>query len=117
MRENYPLSTETAPPAMLWWLRWHLAQATAKRDLAYNELLEARHITIAQRAYVKALRTVLRVAKIEERTRDKRNCMHLGTGLCPKGEDWEFYVNTCDDCKYYLTKEGETNDRSAEEAA
>lgn len=50
-------------------------------------------------------------------TRDKRNCMHLGTGLCKEGEKWALSSEPCDDCEYYLTREGVAHDRPTEEAA
>ena len=40
-------------------------------------------------------------------TRDKRNCMHLGTGLCPRGEKWAANGEPCDDCEHFLTRDGE----------
>ena len=40
-------------------------------------------------------------------TRDKRDCMHLGTGLCPRNEVWARTDAPCDDCKHFLTQEGE----------
>ena len=47
-------------------------------------------------------------------TRDKRDCMHIGTGLCPRNEGWGDHEEPCDDCKYYLTREGERDGPAGE---
>ena len=47
-------------------------------------------------------------------TRDKRDCMHLSTGLCPKNEGWGDHEEPCDDCKHFLTQEGERDGRTGE---
>ena len=39
-------------------------------------------------------------------TRDKRDCMRNGTGLCPRNETWAAHDEPCDDCDAYIDKEG-----------
>ena len=48
--------------------------------------------------------------------RDKRKCMHLGTGLCPRNETWSDHGEPCDDCDAYIDKNGETGEVNDERA-
>ena len=43
-------------------------------------------------------------------TRDKRKCMHLGTGLCPRNETWAARNEPCDDCSHYIDRDGKTGE-------
>ncbi len=43
-------------------------------------------------------------------TRDKRDCIYLGTGLCPRNETWKDTDEPCDDCSEYMTNEGEEDE-------
>ncbi len=38
--------------------------------------------------------------------RDKRDCMRLGTGLCPESEVWQDSAEQCDDCPHYIDRDG-----------
>ena len=37
-------------------------------------------------------------------TRDKRNCMRLGTGLCPRSEVWKQNDEQCPECPEYIAR-------------
>jgi hypothetical protein len=43
-----------------------------------------------------------------EAVRDKRKCLRLGTGLCPRNEWWARNNRPCDKCRAYIDKNGET---------
>ena len=49
-------------------------------------------------------------------TRDKRNCMRCGTGLCPRNEGWVRTIEPCDDCGYYIDRDGKTGEAEDERA-
>jgi hypothetical protein len=41
-------------------------------------------------------------------TRDKRDCMRLGTGLYPRSETWADTEEPCDSCAHFINRYGET---------
>jgi hypothetical protein len=45
-------------------------------------------------------------------TRDKRDCMRLGTGLCPRNEIWKDSDAPCNDCRHFITKEGKRDEQA-----
>ena len=49
-------------------------------------------------------------------TRNKRDCIRLGTGLCPRNEVWARHHKPCHDCEHYITREGDQDEPANETA-